>query len=406
MPKLNLQQVLSLTFSLALFTSIGCDDQESSTSSTADCRQADQACAMGFTCQPDNTGMYTCVTDQSAGSMAGTDQQAGAEMGGMIAGESVAGENLAGENTAGEAIAGEVVGGEVMAGTMTGGEIQAGEMVGGDPIAGEMVGGEPMAGDMVAGEDIDPGNENAACNQAANGCPDLDWVRIDGGAFQMGSANGESDEQPVHEVNVPSFFIMRSTVTVGMYRACVDDGNCTPLSTWSPVCTWTPEPSSKESYPANCMTWFQLDDFAKWVGARLPSEAEWEFAARGRGVDNTYPWGNDDPTCERATYMGCTEETTVVCSLPAGNTVNGLCDMAGNVWEWVQDEYHNDYSNAPADGSAWCSTADCVVDPTNSTFRVMRGGYWFGEVNVMRTTYRNSGDPRVDFGFRGGRLAR
>ena len=222
----------------------------------------------------------------------------------------------------------------------------------------------------------------------------------------MGSNNGETDEQPVHQVEVRSFQIMRSEVTISMYRSCVDAGACSSLSTFSAACTWSETPTDKESYPANCMTWFQLRDFAAWVGARLPSEAEWEFAARSAGGEATYPWGDEAPSCERATFMGCSQGTTVVCSLSSDRTSQGLCDMAGNIWEWIQDEYHDSYNGAPETGSAWCSTEDCSAEMVSAPFRVLRGGYWSGETNYLRTTYRNSASPIVEYGFRGGRLAR
>jgi formylglycine-generating enzyme required for sulfatase activity len=221
----------------------------------------------------------------------------------------------------------------------------------------------------------------------------------------MGSELGQLDERPLRSVQVPTFHMMRSEVTISMYRACYDAGACSALSTFSSACTWSETPDSKEEYPASCMTWFQLRDFAEWVGARLPTEAEWEFAARGRGRDVVYPWGTDIPTCERATYFGCSDGMTVVCSLPDGNTPEGLCDMAGNVWEWVQDEYHSDYQGAPNDGSAWCATDGCEAEPVSAPFRVMRGGYWSGDADVMRASYRGSASPIVEYGFRGGRLA-
>ena len=316
--------------------------------------------------------------------------------------------------TGGEAPAGEVTGGDSPAGDTPAGDTPAGDTPAGDTPAGDTPAGDTPAGEMPAGEmpaGDTPGGEgpviaeDAPCLTSPTGCPELDWVQIDGGSFSMGSANGERDEQPIREVTVPTYFIMRSQVTVSMYRMCVDSGACTILSNFSSACTWSPEATDKEEFPANCMTWFQLRDFADWVGARLPSEAEWEFAARSRGARDTYPWGEENPTCDRATFMGCSEGTTEVCSLPAGNTEQGLCDMAGNVWEWVLDEYRDSYDGAPVDGSARCETIGCAAEPAGSPFRVMRGGYWSGSFNDLRTTYRNSASPIVEFGFRGGRLA-
>jgi formylglycine-generating enzyme required for sulfatase activity len=134
--------------------------------------------------------------------------------------------------------------------------------------------------------------------------------------------------------------------------------------------------------------WNQAKTFSAWVGGRLPSEAEWEYAARSAGKDRKYPWGDEDATCERAVISGCGSATAPVCSKPAGNTQQGLCDMAGNAWEWVQDWYHGSYNGAPTDGSAWES-------PTGS-YRVGRGGSWNYPADIARSAYRGSLVP----GFR------
>ena len=322
----------------------------------------------------------------------------------MIAGEITAGEMTAGEVAAGETIAGETVAGEMIAGETVAGEMTAGETTAGETTAGETTAGETTAGEMTAGEMIQ--DDDGPCKESTLGCPELDWVTIEGSSFSMGSTGGSPDEQPVHMVNVSTFQMMRTEITVGMYRLCVDAGVCSEPNTFSDYCHWTAEAEERERYPANCLSWFQLNTFADWVGARLPSEAEWEFAARG-GIDaNVYPWGVDEPSCDLASYGGCIQGSSEVCSFPMGNTAQGLCDMSGNVWEWVQDEWHLSYDGAPNDGSGWCESAGCSADPSNLTFRVMRGGYWNGEATTVRSSYRMNGDPNINFGFRGGRLAR
>ena len=154
------------------------------------------------------------------------------------------------------------------------------------------------------------------------------------------------------------------------------------------------------------MSWYHLNDFAEWVGARLPTEAEWEFAARGGDRDVTYPWGDDSPTCTLVSYNQCEDGTSAVCTHPTGHSLDGLCDMAGNLYEWVQDEYHSSYNGAPVDGSGWCVTSGCPPDQSNSTPRVLRGGSWFYNANYLRVANRNYNSPSFQSAYYGGRLSR
>ena len=241
-------------------------------------------------------------------------------------------------------------------------------------------------------------------------------ITIEGGTFMMGSESGDSNERPVHMVTVPTFQMMRAEITVAQYRACVNAGVCsTPYAGWvKHGYTWSSNPSDQEDHPINGVSWRQLMEFAAWVGARLPTEAEWEYAARSQGRDITYPWGDESPTCSLAQKSGCGGDTVPVCSKPAGNTEQGLCDMAGNVWEWVQDEYHSSYEGAPSDGSGWCA-GDCPVnasDPnynaSDSAHRVLRGGWWpYAYATPLRAANRHHYDPSGrDISDRGGRVLR
>lgn len=182
----------------------------------------------------------------------------------------------------------------------------------------------------------------------SNQCFGVDFVRIDGGIFQMGAVY-QSDAQPTHEVSVSAFEIGRAEVTIGEYRVCVEAGACT-----APANDYAAMPSDRESHPVRYVTWNQAKTFATFVGARLPTEAEWEYAATSRGQDRTYPWGQTID-CTRANYSGCLDQTdtTPVCSYPAGHSDQGVCDLAGNVWEWVEDDWHDSYLNAPVTGEAW-----------------------------------------------------
>ncbi len=235
-----------------------------------------------------------------------------------------------------------------------------------------------------------------------SGCWNLTWIHLVGGTYAMGSESGNIRERPVHDVTVPSFMMTKTQITTSRYEDCVIAGACTEPSTHTNQCNWN-DPGYEE-HPINCVTWFQAADFCAWVGGRLPSEAEWEYAARSGGQDITYPWGNATATCEYAAMnegegSGCeTGRTSEVCSRPSGNTLQGLCDMAGNVWEWIQDWYHPDYEGAPDDGNAW-------EDPAGSQ-RVLRGGAIDNTAWSVRTTHRGFMAPANVAGNNGFRCVR
>ncbi len=215
----------------------------------------------------------------------------------------------------------------------------------------------------------------------------MTWVPIAGGSFSMGSDSDSAAEQPVHTVTVPAFEMTMTEVTVRQYGECVTAGSCSTPNAYEPRCNWL-EREEYADHPINCVDWQNGVDFCWWVGGRLPSEAEWEYAARSEGQDNTYPWGEDMATCDNTVMYnggnGCgTNRTMVVCSKPAGTTSQGLCDMAGNVWEKVRDWYYTDYTGAPTDGSARETVPD---DP--DPYGIARGGSFESVASPLRTTYR------------------
>ena len=233
----------------------------------------------------------------------------------------------------------------------------------------------------------------------------IEWVTIPGGSFMMGADDGRPDARPKHQVTVKTFQMAKTLVTNKQYQACVKAGACTSPHDIDGTCqiffhaqeikpSILPKTFQDDDQPVVCVDWHQAKGFAKWVGGRLPSEAEYEYAARSGGKDIKYPWGDETPTCERVVIVnekgrGCGRETTwPVCSKPKGNTSQGLCDMAGNVYEWLQDWYHDSYTGAPSDGSAW------VTPPAGKATRVGRGGSWVDTLTdqTVDTRFRGEGD--------------
>jgi len=226
---------------------------------------------------------------------------------------------------------------------------------------------------------------------------ELQWIPLIGGSFQMGSDAGEDNELPVHSVTVNGFEILKTEVTVAQYAKCVESDVCNPLDFWGYCNTGYMD---KMQHPQTCVWWYDAEKFCDWVGGRLPSEAEWEWAARSAGQNILYPWGDEVATCDYVVMLdegyGCgMDDSWPVCSKPIGNTAQGLCDMSGNAKEWVRDWYHDNYTGAPTDGNAW-------EEPIGSE-RVTRGGSIASEPYDLRATSRTSGVPvytYINIGFR------
>lgn len=224
------------------------------------------------------------------------------------------------------------------------------------------------------------------------GTAPVEMVLIPAGSFWMGCNEAVDDqcsldEYPYHEVTLSAYYMDKTEVTLTAYEECVTAGSCTAPSTGGD-CIW--DTSGKGYHPVNCVDWNQSRTYCEWAGKRLPTEAEWEKAARGTD-GRKYPWGNETPTCDYAVIAdsthaeGCGRATTRdVCSKsPAGDSPYGLCDMTGNVWEWVSDWHSYDYyQNGPATNP---------VGPESGTARIMRGGgYFYQDFSILRTSIRGS----------------
>ncbi len=253
-------------------------------------------------------------------------------------------------------------------------------------------------------------------------------IAIAGGSFFQGSNDGQSAEKPAHHVALSPFCIDRTEVTVADYKACSDRGDCLPAPNdvnWAgisaaekkgfgAVCN-ARDPNGRAKHPINCVDHRAAANFCARAKKRLPTEGEWEFAARGPD-GRTYPWGNEAPDGTRLNACGkeCTgwgksigqamptmypdddgfPATAPVGSFPKGASRFGLEDVVGNVWEWTADLY-GPYTDADA------------KDPTGSTSgaeRVIRGGAFNGGfASWVRPTQRYSFEPSAKshvIGFR------
>lgn len=270
-------------------------------------------------------------------------------------------------------------------------------------------------------------------------CPE-EMIEVPGGTFQMGESPSDTEAANGsirHTVTLSAYCIDKTEVTVRDYTACVQAKGC-PISPpirnvlpgrtvidrneastasefWSRYCNRDDRPD----HPINCVDWFQATAYCTWAGRHLPTEAEWEYAARGND-NRLYPWGNMPPNT--GLMNGCDgdcvkmgereigsnfkeiygeipgndgwERTAPVGSFPAGASPFGVLDMAGNVMEWTAD-WFGAYSSGPVTNPR---------GPASGTRRVTRGGGWLSSAEEeMRSTLRTPDDPtqrRVRLGFR------
>jgi formylglycine-generating enzyme required for sulfatase activity/serine/threonine protein kinase len=231
-------------------------------------------------------------------------------------------------------------------------------------------------------------------------------VYLPAGEFMMGSADSDSDaeddEKPQHTVYLDAFWIDRTEVTNAQYQMCVAAG----------VCVAAPWPNDNERHkpqlPVQGVSWYEANAYCRWAGANLPTEAQWEKAARGTD-DCIYPWGNlFDGTKVNSCDRSCTndnfrdsafddgyEEAAPVGSYPAGASPYGVLDMVGNVCEWVADRWSDKYYAS--------SPLNNPKGPNSGEYRVLRGGSWDSSSDGVRVAARLMGHPTITFvsaGFR------
>lgn len=227
-------------------------------------------------------------------------------------------------------------------------------------------------------------------------------VLVPAGFYSMGADYSAPRSLPIHTVNVPAFYIDIYEVTNAQYKAFCD----------STARAYPPDPSFDDmpnyftnpvyvNYPVVTVDWNDAEAYATWAGKRLPTEAEWERAAKGNTDNRQWPWGdtwNDSYANVYGNPADGYAYTSPVGHYPNGISPTGCYDMTGNVYEWCEDDWHGSYTGAPTDGSAW-------IDSPRVSDRIMRGGSWAGAYDT-KCAARLYGDSATRYGNVGFRCSR
>ena len=237
-------------------------------------------------------------------------------------------------------------------------------------------------------------------------------ILIPAGTFTMGSNKRADDEKPVHKVYLDAYYISKYEVTNSEYyefwlslqtvktaekkeQVPHTPENFTHLSH---IGSWSERVSKNPNHPVVGVSWHDAKAYAEWKGMRLPTEAEWEKAARGY-TDRTWPWGNAPESFANTSKKGDGYENSIapVGSFPKGKSYYGVMDMAGNVWEWTADWYSDVYY--------FHSPKQNPKGPSVGSWRIIRGGSWIDSLARCSTTFRFYLYPNLKTSFVGFRLA-
>jgi formylglycine-generating enzyme required for sulfatase activity len=229
--------------------------------------------------------------------------------------------------------------------------------------------------------DGDGGDTTCAVDAGFPDAPPGSTVGVPATTFMMGchqaiDPNCDADESPYHAVTLAAYAIDRTEVTQMAYQQCVAASACTlPFTNF--------DPAGHAAFPVTNVSWMQAATYCAFVGARLPTEAEWELAARGTD-GRVYPWGNAPADCTLANIAGtgCPGYVEPVGSHPSGASPYGALDMAGNVWEWTADYYDATYYAT--------SPSTAPTGPTTGTNRTYRGGSYGNDATLARASNRAS----------------
>ena len=230
-------------------------------------------------------------------------------------------------------------------------------------------------------------------------------ILVPAGSFWMGSTDANSladaDEMPYHLISLDAFHLYTHEVTNEMYAVCAAAGACLPVNVMDSGPTLHAGDPAFANFPVVGVDWNMAHDYCAWADGRLPTEAEWEYAARGL-ESLIYPWGAEDPACDRVNMLGCQvpPDTVEAGSYALGNSPFDVWDLSGNVWEWVHDWY--------ADGSYALSVAVNPIGPymyqdVEHPLKVARGGGLYSEPIAVRSANRVGTNPYRaydDVGFR------